>query len=122
MEQPDLALNAPFLNDDPEHRQALIAALKAHGLEAHEYGSGGGFNHVCVYLVAEKQDWLAVATGSMESECEVGLFGDRNQYQVGNEFDKHPITLTEVVNSFEEYWGEKEKWIGMYHEGLLDYK
>ena len=63
MEQTDLALDVPFLNEDPEHRQALIAVLKAHGLEAHEYGSGGGFNHVCVYLVAEEQDWLAIATG-----------------------------------------------------------
>lgn len=36
----------PLDNRNPEHRQALIAALAARGLEAHEEHSGGNVWHV----------------------------------------------------------------------------
>ena len=121
MEQPSTALDAAFNNDNPEHRQVLITALRERGLEAYEYGSGGGWQHVCVYLVEEESDWLAVATGNMETDCEIGLMGDRVEAQVGDDFSLKPKNLNEAVAAFLQYCGEREHWISEYRQGKLDY-
>ena len=122
MEHSNFAPDAALHNDNSEHRQALIAALVERGLDAYEYGSGGGWQHVCVYLFSEDGNWLAIATGSMETECEIGLMGDRDQYQVGDEFPIKPRTLADATDGFQHYWDERDRWVQTYRAGLLDYK
>lgn len=108
-------------NDEPEHRQALIHALRREGLEAYEFHSGGGTMHVVVDLVNEPGgDLLQIATGSAASPCDVGLMGWRNQANVQDETWIAALTQKQAVTAFRQYWEERSDWVHCFERGDLD--
>lgn len=113
-------------NMNSDHRQALIAALGARGLDAHEERSGGNVWHVSLYLLQEGQDWLAISTATGETACDVGLMGGRHDARTdsdavaGEERWEPASTLDSAVAAFEARWTAKEKWIARFHDGELD--
>ena len=64
----------PLDNRNPEHRQALIAALAVRGLEAHEERSGGSNWHVSIYLINQGVAWLRIYVKSPKTGYFPALF------------------------------------------------
>ena len=110
----------PLDNRDPEHRQALIAALAARGLEAHEECSGGNLRHVSVYLLHEAGDWLAISTATDETACDVGLMGERAGRAAGEACWEPVGDLAAAVAAFERRWGDQDEWAARSRVGQLD--
>ncbi len=115
---PDLEMD----NDQPEHRAALVAALRQEELDAYEYHSGGGLMHVVVDLLRDdtSDDLLQIATGSVASPCDVSLMGWRNGGHVQDDDRTRTPTLQDAVHAFRGYMAEKESWVGMFLSGALD--
>ena len=110
----------PLDNRDPKYRQALIAALAARGLEAHEECSGGNLRHVSVYLLKEAGDWMAVSTATDETACDVELIGERGGRTAG-EAQWEPVdTLAAAVATFERRWNDQDEWTDRFRVGDLD--
>ena len=107
-------------NQNPEHRQALIAALAARGLEAHEERSGGNVWHVSVYLLKEASDWLAISTATEETACDVGLMGERGGRAAGEARWEPVDTLAAAVAAFERRWNDQDEWTAQLRVGDLD--
>jgi len=109
-------------NDEPAHRQALIEALRAEGMDAYEYHSGGGCMHVCVDLVNEDggEDLLQIATGSVASPCDVSLMGWNDNGNVQSPYFMRTPTLPDAVTTFRRYWAERKFWITRFKTGELD--
>ncbi len=111
-----------FDNDLSEHRQALIEALRAEGLGAYEYHSGGGIMHVVVDLVNEEgsDDLLQITTGSVSSPCDVMLMGWNENGNVQNEKWTHTPTLREAVEAFRTFLATRQVWIERFRSGALN--
>lgn len=136
-----------FDNDEPEDRERLIAALQAVGLDASEFESGGGITHVIVPLIDPfssppqvsardlelrtkieaglgvwpKMTSLYIASNSLRTACEVGLFGDdgRTGAQVSSPEWPHADSLEEAVALFREFWDERDRWLRIFLAGDL---
>lgn len=136
-----------FENDDPQQREELIGALTRNGMDAWELNSGGGTMHVIVTLLdysvdppvntaenpalrAELQnaakEWpnagcLYVATNSLQTDCEIGLMGTdgTTEAQVSLEEWKPVDTLEEAVETVQQFWIERDKWIRAFLAGQL---
>jgi len=115
-------LAVEFDNDQPDHRRALIEALRADGLDVYEYHSGGGCMHVAVDLVNDKggEDLFQIATGSAASSCDVGLMGWNENGNVQSRSWVQTATLSEAVAVFQRFWGERNYWIAQFVSGNLD--
>ena len=111
-----------FDNDLSEHRQALIEALRAEGMNAYEYHSGGGLMHVVVDLVNEEgsDDLLQIATGSVSSPCDVMLMGWNEQGNVQSDSCIRTLTLADATSAFTSYTAESEMWLEKFRSGALD--
>jgi len=109
-------------NDEPAHRAALIEALRAEGMEAYEYHSGGGVMHVVVDLVNEEgnENLLQIATGSVASLCDVGLMGWNDNGNVQSPDFTHTPTVRDTVKAFKNYHADGEAWIRRFHSSELD--
>ena len=111
---------APLDNRNPEHRQALIAALAARGLEAHEERSGGSNWHVSLYLINQGVAWLSIATTTDETACDVGLMGMRYGLSAGEAVWEPVRTIDEAVAAFERRWNGQGEWEARFRVGDLD--
>ena len=111
---------APLDNRNPEHRQTLIAALAARGLEAHEERSGGNNWHVSLYLINQGVAWLSIATTTDETACDVGLMGMRYGLSAGEAVWEPVRTIDEAVAAFERRWHEQVNWEARFRVGDLD--
>lgn len=113
-----------FDNDDESHRRSLIAALQQYGFSAYEYHSGGGCMHVVVDLFNDgpgmTNDILQIATGSIESLCDVGLMGWRNGANAQGSDWKKAATLDEARMAFQHYWQGREQWIQRFLNNEFD--
>lgn len=137
-----------FDNDAPLQRGNLIEALRATGLEAGEWDSGGGIMHVIVPLLnlytdppticaqdpglrskleVGLQAWLHsaslyIATNSLRTACEIGLVGDDGQTgaQVTTADWEHVDSLEEAVSLFQGYWDERDKWLEAFLRGDIN--
>lgn len=109
-------------NDEPSHRAALIEALRAEGLDAYEYHSGGGLMHVVADLVNQEdgEDLLQIATGSVASPCDVALMGWNESGNVQNEDWIRTPSLRDAVTAFKRYHADRDTWIRRFHAGELD--
>lgn len=136
-----------FENDDPKQRKQLIKALKKNGLDAWELNSGGGTMHVIVTLFdfsvnplvnsatdatlfskleSTSKEWtsdgyLYIATNSLQSDCEIGLMGwdGRTDAQVSLEAWKPIESLEEAVQTIQQHWNDRDKYIQAYLAGEL---
>lgn len=118
-------MNSLISNDEPAHRQLLIDALKAEGMDAYEYHSGGGCMHVCVDLINETgeagaENLLQIASGSVDSSCDVCLMGWNESGNVQNGNLIRALTFKDAMNAFKKYWSEQDVWIKLFEQGNLD--
>ena len=111
---------APLDNRNPEHRQALIAALAARGLEAHEERSGGSNWHVSLYLINQGVSWLSIATATDETACDVGLMGMRDGRTAGEARWEPVGDIGAAVSAFERRWNDQDEWAARLRVGDLD--
>ena len=112
-----------FDNDEPAHRDALIKTLRARGLDAYEYNSGGNTMHVCVDLVngeMDSEELLQVATGSADSLCDVGLMGYSATGQAGSREWARTPTLDEAIAAFGRYVADRDEWVARLRRSALD--
>jgi hypothetical protein len=109
-------------NDEPAHRQALTEALRAEGLDAYEYHSGGGCMHVVVDLVSEDggENLLQIATGSVASQCDVALMGWNEHSNVQSNDWIRALTLRDAVVAFKRYWSEQEALVDRFRRGEMN--
>ena len=119
-------MSEPLNNMNPGHRQELIAALAARGLDAHEERSGGSVWHISLYLLQKGQDWLAISTATDETACDIGLMGERHDARicldatVGEKQWEPAATLEAAVAAFARRWAAKEDWVARFRNGELD--
>lgn len=110
-----------MINDDAGDRKALIEALNALGIPAYEYHSGGGIMHVTADIVddAATDDLLQVATGSSDTDCDVGLMGWLN----GESWEAPDWTavhsMQEAIERFAELWADREQLAASFRDGTL---
>lgn len=110
----------PLNNRNPDHRQALIAALMECGLDAHEECSGGNVWHVSLYLLREGRDWLAISTATDETACDVGLMGERDGRTAGEAHWEPVVSIAEAVVAFQRRWNDQDKRLARFWVGDLD--
>lgn len=134
-------------NRNPKDREVLIKTLQAQGLDAFEWESLEGIDHVCVPILATFEDtpitintttkemrekveealgdtpyeaYLYIATNSRDYPCEVGVMGtypDGRRQFASNDWT--PVeTLDEATGKFLELWRERNDWLQAYLNGM----
>ena len=133
-------------NDNPEHRADLVAQLRAKGLPAFEWSSGGDINHVVLPLRQEGDEGyeinaengdlapelhtilehsqhnphLFIATNSLLTSCEIGLMGeDVDGEFVASENWRHAADFESAVGLFEEFWQNGHEWLRKWVDGEI---
>lgn len=107
-------------NHNPEDRRRLIEALWSFGFRATEYDSGGGTTHVVVPILEEGDDLLQIATGEIESRCDVSLMGWRRGEQVQADTWIAAQSMEDAIIHFEKYFQDREQWIERFYLGEMD--
>ena len=110
----------PLNSLNPDHRQAMTAALVARGLDAQEECSGGNVWHVSLYLLREGMDWLAISTATDETACDVGLMGERDGKTAGEARWEPAAGIAEAVAAFQRRWNEQDEWLTRFRVCDLD--
>ena len=107
-------------HDLPEDRAALIAALRAEGLDAVAYGTGGGNHHVAV-AIAEN---VSIATASDASPCAVCILGHAGTIQLHSATVSGGVvtaaTIAEAVAAFQGFWADRVRWLALVATGELN--
>lgn len=139
--------NEMFENDNPKDREKLIEKLKAKGLPAVEFNSGGGILHVMVPLLRSSERGLEihaqdselrlelesaleynpyhphlfVATNNLRTSCEIGLMGEDAYGEVICMYDWELIPDVELaVAIFEGFWNKRDEWLQKWMAGALN--
>jgi len=139
--------NEMFENDNPNDREQLIEKLRAKGLPALEFDSGGGILHVIVPLLQSSKRGLEIhaqdselrieleraleynpfyphlfiATTSASTSCEIGLMGEDAYGEVISAYDWELIPDVELaVAIFEGFWNKRDEWLQKWMAGALN--
>lgn len=107
-------------NSNQEDRRRLMEALWSRGYSVSEYSSGGGTVHVVLPLLEEGEDMLFIATGDIDSNCDISLIGWHGGEQVQTDTWISVSTLEEAVLGFERFLSEQNVWLERFRSGELD--
>jgi len=136
-----------FENDNPNNREQLIERLKAKGLPAFEFDSGGGIFHVIVPLLRSSERGLEIhaqdselrlkiesaleynpyhphlfiATNNLRTSCEIGLMGEDAYGEAISAYDWELIPDVKLAAAiYEGFWKKRDEWLQMWMAGVLN--
>jgi hypothetical protein len=136
-----------FENDNSNDREQLIEKLRAKGLPASEFDSGGGTLHVIVPLLRSSERGLEIqtqdselrielehaleynpyhphlfiATNNLRASCEIGLMGEDAYGEVISVYDWELIPDVDLaVAIFEGFWNKRDEWLQKWMAGALN--
>ena len=136
-----------FESHNPNDREQLIEKLRAKGLPASEFDSGGGILHVIVPILRSSERGLEIyaqdielrreleraleynpyhphlfiATNNLRTSCEIGLMGEDAYGEVISTYDWELIPDVELAAAiFEGFWNKRDEWLQKWMAGALN--